>query len=458
MESIDISILIVDDDASVGRVLSAILDQAGFKAEHEVSAEAAMKRLSRSAIDLVITDLRMPSMDGMQLLREVVQNWPDIPVIMLTAYGTVSDAVEAMKIGARDFMLKPFDRDEVIYTVHRTLKSTEWLRRKPPDSMRLPSGFIGDSKPMRELAGFLHRAAQSTATILLRGESGTGKELAAKCIHEQSNRQKGPLVVVHCAALPENLLESELFGYQKGAFTGAVAHKPGRVELADGGTLFLDEIAELPLSMQVKLLRLIQDREVQRLGATKSQKADVRFISATHRDLEKMVEEGTFREDLFYRVNVLPIWLPPLRERPEDIPLLAEYFCEKMAIQNQRPGITFEMEALQVLSQQEWPGNVRQLQNFIERLVVFVDSSRISADAIQQEFARCPDTSIEAFDQLAAMKVDGSQKDLKAKRLQAERSAVVDALERAHDNRTVAARLLGISRRTLYKKIELFKL
>jgi two-component system response regulator AtoC len=459
MESRNISILVVDDDVSVGRVLCALIAQAGMHATYESSAEAALERLNQSSFDLVVTDLRMPVMDGMQLLKEVVKNWPDIGVIMLTAFGTVANAVEAMKAGATDFMLKPFDRDEVIYTITKSLKTTERLRDKPPDRALIsPTGLIAVSKPMQELCALLQRAAQSSATVLLRGESGTGKELAAINLHQLSDRKDGPFIVVHCAALPENLLESELFGYEKGAFTGATTKKPGRVELANNGTLFLDEIAELPLSMQAKLLRVMQDRVFQRLGATKSEKADVRFVAATHRDLEAMVRDGQFREDLFYRINVLPIWLPPLRERSEDIPLLAEHFCEKSAAETQRPNLRVENDAMELISRIAWPGNVRQLQNFIERLVVFVDGERIRLEDVKRELARYPDT-------LSSQTLEGTdsdpelrQKVLKSKKLEAERSAVVEALRKARNNRTVAARILGISRRTLYKKIDLFDL
>jgi len=459
MESRDISILVVDDDVSVGRVLCALIVQAGMNASYQSSAEAALEQLKQSSFDLLITDLRMPAMDGMQLLREVVRKWPDIAVIMLTAFGTVADAVEAMKAGARDFMLKPFDRDEVIYTINKSLKTTERVRNNPPEqSPTRPTGFVAASEPMQQLRARLERAAQSSATVLLRGESGTGKEVAATHLHQLSNRKDGPFIVVHCAALPENLLESELFGYEKGAFTGATTRKPGRVELANGGTLFLDEIAELPLSMQAKLLRVMQDRVFQRLGATKSEKADVRFVAATHRDLEAMVRDGQFREDLFYRINVLPIWLPPLRERPEDIPLLAEHFCEKSAAETQRPNLRIENDAMEFIRQIAWPGNVRQLQNFIERLVVFVDGERVRLEDVKRELDRYPDTLSPLTLEETDSGLEPKQQGLRSERLQAERNAVVDALRKARNNRTVAARILGISRRTLYKKIDLFDL
>ncbi len=452
------TVLVVDDDRAVGKVLAALLGQAGYRAEHDDSAEAALARMCSAAVDLVLTDLRMPGMDGMELLRKLSQQWPDVPVVMLTAHGTVPLAVEAMKAGAADFLLKPFDRDEVLYTVDKALRATELLRQQPPQATGLPSGFIGASEAMQQAADLLGRAARSQATVLVRGESGTGKELAARAIHEQSPRAEGPFVAVHCAALPENLLESELFGYEKGAFTGAVAAKPGRVELADGGTLFLDEIGDLSQATQVKLLRLLQDRDYQRLGATRARKADVRFVSATHRDLENMVAAGEFREDLFYRLNVLQVVMPPLRERPGDIAALADHFCATLAEQNGRPGMHLAREAVASLEHQSWPGNVRQLQNFIERLVVLSDASEISPADVERELARYPgptaSTPAPTDASSDAPSDEQGAPDLRKKRHEAEREAVLQALERANQNRTVAARILGVSRRTLYNKLD----
>jgi two-component system response regulator AtoC len=450
MESQGATVLVVDDDPAVGMVLTALLEQAGLEAIHEASGATALERLGSVPVDVVITDLRMPGMDGMHLLERLVVGWPDIPVIMLTAHGTVSTAVQAMKAGAADFVLKPFEREEVLFSVNKALQATQRLRRQPPRRAAFPTDLIGESQAMQQLGELVRRAAQTAATVMIRGESGTGKELVARAIHTQSPRRGGPFVAVHCAALPETLLESELFGYEKGAFTGAVARKPGRVELAEGGTLFLDEIGDLSVAMQVKLLRLLQEREFQRIGATVAQQADVRFVVATHRDLEAMVRTGEFREDLYYRANVLPIWLPPLRERGHDIALLAHHFCETLAAQHGPGGLRLEPAAVALLEREKWPGNVRQLQNFMERLVILADGPRITAEQVQRELARQPGFQPEA----ATDRADGEDASLRSRLCEAERGAIIHALERAKRNRSLAARILGISRRTLYNKLE----
>src|SRR5262249_52347902 len=361
------SVLVVDDDPAVGKVLGALLAQAGLESQHVADGQQALAALAVRPFEAVITDLRMPAMDGMQLLARISSGWPDIPVIMITAHGTIPLAVGAMKAGPVDFGLKPFDREEILFTVRKALAATQSSAAAAPRSAA-PTRFVGDSEAMRQVQELIRRAASGSATVLIRGETGTGKELAARAIHELGPRRQGAFIKFQCVALPEGLLESELFGYEKGAFTGAASRKPGRVELAQGGTLFLDEIGDLTPMMQVKLLRLLQDREFERLGGTATQKADVRFITATHRDLEGLVQKGEFREDLFYRMNVVPIWIPPLRGREEDIEPLASHFCSVFAAANAKPGASLDASALQMLRAQPWPGNVRELQNFIERL------------------------------------------------------------------------------------------
>ncbi|HJL16501.1 MAG TPA: sigma-54 dependent transcriptional regulator [Sandaracinaceae bacterium LLY-WYZ-13_1] len=441
-------VLIVDDDRAVGTVLQGLLRQAGHEAAFVLSAEEALARVASRPVDLVLTDLRMPSMDGMELLEALKERAPEIPVVMLTAHGSVETAVEAMKKGAADFLRKPFDRDEVLFTVDKALLRSEHAQQQPagPPPPAAERPWLGDSAAMEEVGDLIARAAKTTSTVLLRGESGSGKEVAARAIHAMSDRADGPFVPVHCAALPESLLESELFGYEKGAFTGASNRKPGRVELADGGTLFLDEIGDVSGSVQVKLLRLLQEKEYQRLGGTEALNADVRFVAATHRDLDEMVEEGAFREDLYYRLNVIPIWVPPLRERRADIGPLAERFCRELATTQGRPELTLGEDALERLRALDWPGNVRELSNFVERLVVFVDGDRIAAEDVERELSRQPRRRRASAPRAAGETLD-------ARREEAERSAIVEALERAGGNRTQAARLLGISRRTLYNKL-----
>jgi two-component system, NtrC family, response regulator AtoC len=442
--------LLVDDDVAVGKVLSALLAQIGVRSVRAQSGEEALSVLERQSVDLIISDVCMPSMDGLTLLGRVTQNWPDIPVILLTAHGSVPLAVQAMKAGACEFLLKPFERDEVIFVVEKALATSTLA-----DQLALqPSGddmsLLGESAAMRGVRELIRRAASGIATVLIHGETGTGKELVARAIHQSSPRRDAPFVKLNSAAIPENLLESELFGYEKGAFTGALARKPGRVELAQSGTLFLDEIGDVPLSTQVKLLRVLQEREIERLGGTQSIKVDVRFVAATHRNLSALIEKGQFREDLFYRLNVIPIDVPPLRERPEDIVPLAIHFAKSVGRTNGRLDAHLEPGVIDLFKSLPWPGNVRQLENFVERLVVLSDSGHVTRTQAEAELSR------EAERQRPARSnapVGGSAK-LEDERRDAERQAIERALSRAGNNRSLAARLLGISRRTLYNKME----
>ncbi|WP_395845119.1 sigma-54-dependent transcriptional regulator [Cystobacter fuscus] len=465
-ESLKGSVLLVDDDPAVAKVLGALLAQAGLTVHTAARGDEALGLLGRKPIDVVVSDVRMPGMGGLELLAEVQRSWPDVPVILLTAHGTVPLAVEAMKAGAADFALKPFDREEILFSIRKALLRAQQHQEATRPLGKESGGFVGQSTAMASVQALLGRAAMGTATVLLRGESGTGKELAAKAVHDASPRRGGPFVKLHCAALPDTLLESELFGYEKGAFTGAATRKPGRVELAHGGTLFLDEIGDITPQVQVKLLRLLQEREFERLGGTQTLKVDVRFVAATHRDLEALVREGMFREDLFYRLNVVPVWLPPLRARPEDIEPLVRHFLEVHARANGRPPFVLTPEGLAVLRAQPWPGNVRQLQNFIERLVVLSDGPLLSGEEVLRELDRQPGIAPMAAPPpvpgpppgipgaAPASFPAGEGRTLESQRKGMERQALVDALQRAGDNRTLAARLLGISRRTLYNKLE----
>jgi len=449
-------VLVVDDDRSVRTVLSASILRAGYRAHEASSAEEALEKMASEPIDLVVTDLRMPGMDGLSLLGEITARWTDVPVIMLTAHGTVPTAVEAMRAGAADFILKPFDREEILYAIEKALLTSNHVEEHASSHGDLPHGVVA-SAAMREAVLLIDRAAQSNATVLLRGESGTGKELAARAIHEKGPRRDKPLVKLNCGALPEALLESELFGYEKGAFTGAACRKPGRVELADGGTLFLDEIGDIGASTQVKLLRVLQERELERLGGTQTIRVDVRFVAATHRDLEAMVARGTFREDLFYRLNVIPIRLPPLRERPEEIAPLAAHFCATLGAANGKPNVRLDAEAIAVLRGEPWPGNVRQLQNFIERLIVLCDGEALGAADVRRELVRAstafgtppspPSQPIsDRGEPVSAGKLEDRRREVEKETLRA-------ALDRANGNRALAARILGISRRSLYYKL-----
>jgi len=442
-------VLLVDDDAAVRTVLAALLRQAGVDPVEADGAERALDRLAEGSIDVVITDLRMPGMDGMALLGRSLETWPDVPVIMLTAHGSVPLAVDAMRRGAFEFVQKPFDREEVLSIVERALLVARRSGAPPAPPAAGRPAMLGDSPRMAALRSDIRRAAGSQATVLVHGENGTGKELVARAIHDESPRRSGPFVKLNCAAIPESLIESEIFGYEKGAFTGATKRKPGRVELAEGGTLFLDEIGDYSAAVQVKLLRVLQERELTRLGGTETFAVDVRFVAATNKDLQALVLRGSFREDLYYRLNVLPIDVPALRERAEDIALLGRAFTLASAKANGRSGAELEPAAVERVTAAPWPGNVRQLENFVERLVVFSDGSRLTLADVERELAR------DAARARASQTAGGAEPDggLAGARRNAERDAIREALALAGGNRTRAARILGMSRRTLYNKL-----
>ena len=471
MSELAATVLVVDDDVAVGTVLETLLRQDGLQAAHVTSGQAALDVLERRPYEAVITDLRMPGMDGMTLLAEIKRRWPELPVVMLTAHGSVALAVEAMKAGAVEFVLKPFDREELLYVMRKALAASEATADDAPQVADQKTTILGSSPGMVAVREVIAKAAASDATVLIRGESGTGKELVARAVHEQSGRQGAPLIKVHSAALPDTLLESEVFGYEKGAFTGAVRRKPGRVELAEGGTLFLDEIGDITLAVQVKLLRLLQDREYERLGGTKTLSADARFVAATHRDLEAMLSTGEFREDLFYRLNVVTVGLPPLRDRGDDIGMLAQHFCAQLVAANGKPSVSLDPASLGPLQAHPWPGNVRQLQNMVERLVVMAEGDVIGVDEVQRELALQPAGPGEAASKPTessetanaplvppiAPPQDGvapEGRSLDEWRYNAEHEALVRTLKRCGNNRTQAARVLQVSRRTLYNKLQ----
>ena len=372
-------VLVVDDEANMRRVLSALIRRDGFETVEAANGVVALEILDEAEVDAVLTDLKMPQMNGIELLAEVRRRRVGIPVIMLTAHGTIGSAVEALKRGAFDFLTKPFEPDEIRQVVTkavatRKLEETETCIEPDEDPDRL---LLGRSPALRAIKQVIERVAPTAATVLISGESGTGKELVARSLHQHSGRHEQPFVKVNCAAIPEGLIESELFGHEKGAFTGAAVQKPGRFELADGGTLFLDEIGEMPLPAQPKLLRAIQEGRFYRVGGTGTISVDVRIVAATNRELEEEVRAGRFREDLFYRLNVVPITLPTLSERREDVPSLAKFFLHRVP---ERLGVgarSLSAEALTTLARHDWPGNIRQLENTIERATLLSDGPSI---------------------------------------------------------------------------------
>ncbi|HEX4514535.1 MAG TPA: sigma-54 dependent transcriptional regulator, partial [Polyangiaceae bacterium] len=382
-------VLIVDDEPNLRKILSAQLTRDGYDVMIAEDGEQGLSMLKEHHIDMVITDLKMPKVDGMTLLKEALREDPELPVVMITAHGTVDTAVEALKSGAFDYLTKPFDKDEVRQIVAKALKTKELSGAEASQTASAGTsarfGIIGQSPGITDLYNVLERVADTPTTVLITGESGTGKELVARALHDHSSRKDKPFIKVNCAAIPKELIESELFGYERGAFTGAVNSKPGRFELANGGTLFLDEIGEIPVEMQVKLLRALQESEFERVGGIKTIRVDVRLVAATNRDLKKLISQGAFREDLFYRLNVVSIRLPALRERASDTPLLVEHFLKKFNERLKKNVVGIEPEALDLLSAYTWPGNIRELENVLERTILFCEGPTIHASDLPAE-------------------------------------------------------------------------
>ncbi|MDD5287123.1 MAG: sigma-54 dependent transcriptional regulator [Desulfuromonadaceae bacterium] len=443
-------ILIIDDDTSLRRVLEYNLQEAGYQVYVAAGGEEGLRLFLEENPILVISDMKMPGMDGMQLLKAVKERSPETLVIMITAFGTVDMAVEAMKAGAYDYITKPFNRDELRLIVAKALQfnglATENKRLKSELSDRRDfSSIIGSSPQMGKVFEIVRKVADTDASVLITGESGTGKELVARSIHTQSARKNAPFVAINCAAIPRDLLESELFGHVKGAFTGATKDKTGKFQLADGGTLFLDEVGELPLELQPKLLRALQEKVIEPVGGTKPHKLDVRMVSATNLDIEKALVDATFRDDLYYRLAVIPIHLPSLRERREDIALLLRYFCGKHGAKEVR----FDARAMETFNSYRWPGNVRELENLVERLLIMRSSDTITRDDL-------PDKIVNGGSATGTASVAGNVINLPDEGYpleQLEREVVVEALERNHWNQTAAAKFLSIPRHTLIYRI-----
>ncbi len=440
------TILVVEDDAENRAAMVKVLEAAGYKVLETDNGQQALDVINEENIDILVTDLRLPVMDGVELLKRAKAMGQDIEVIMITGHGTVEIAVEAIKEGAYDFITKPVKKAQLLRAVEKAAEK-QYLSRENRDLRQQLSQsgsrrIIYASTEMRNITRMVEQVAPSTATILITGESGTGKEVIADAIHAASPRRQKPLIKVSCAALPDTLLESELFGYEKGAFTGANARKEGRFELADGGTLFLDEIGEVSPALQVKLLRVLQDGKFERLGATRTITADVRILAATNKDLHKEVEEKRFREDLFYRLNVINIRIPPLRDRKEDVQLLAMHFLKYYSDKNNKPIESFTEEAMLALSSYDWPGNVRELENAIERAVVFTNGKQIPLSVLPQ--------GVSAFAESRhslTFKIGTPLREL-------ERKAIDITLHHTRGDKNMAARLLGIATRTIYRHLE----
>ncbi|HVJ16774.1 MAG TPA: sigma-54 dependent transcriptional regulator [Polyangiaceae bacterium] len=457
-------ILVVDDEPNLRRVLSAQLERDGYDVHTAEDGEQALGMLKEHHIDLVISDLRMPKIDGMELLRRVVGSEEAMPVVIITAHGTVDNAVEALKTGAFDYITKPFDQAEVRTVVRKALRTRDLSERDAsrPIASAAPAGvrydIIGQSSSILDLYAILDRVADTPTTVLITGESGTGKELVARALHENSSRKDKPFIKVNCAAIPRDLMESELFGYERGAFTGAVSSKPGRFELASGGTLFLDEIGSIPVEMQVKLLRALQESEFERVGGVKTIRVDVRLVAATNSDLKKEIAAGTFREDLYYRLNVVPIRLASLRERAEDIPLLVEHFVAKFNARLKKTVTGTDEEAEALLRGYPWPGNIRELENVIERAVLFCDKSELTAADLPAEVrgtsASGPPSPVPHKAADTPVGQDGLKEQVKAAMVRLERELIVRALDQTGNNVTHAARLLKISRKGLQLKMK----
>lgn len=438
-------ILVIDDDTSLRRVLEYNLLEEGYEVQAAASGEEGLYLFGQNQPSLVISDMKMPGMDGMTVLKSVKERSPETLVIIITAFGTVDAAVEAMKAGAYDYITKPFNRDALKLTVRKALQfsglteENRRLRHALSDKADFRT-IVGSSPEMEKVFDVIRKVADTDAAVLITGESGTGKELVARSIHANSSRREAPFVAINCAAIPRELLESELFGHIRGAFTGAIRDKIGKFQSADGGTLFLDEVGDLPLELQPKLLRALQEREVQPVGSTTARKLDVRILSATNFDIDKAIAEGAFREDLYYRLAVIPLHLPPLRARSKDIPLLIKYFCGKHGGDK----IAFDKDALEALVRYPWPGNVRELENTVERLLIMRDADVITRNDLPEKIVeqRRPGSAI--------VKLPDEGYSLE----QLEREVVVEALERTSWNQAAAARFLRIPRHTLIYRIE----
>jgi two-component system NtrC family response regulator len=447
-------VLIVDDDPGQRRIIEFWLQEAGHTVLTATDGLNGLKTFQEHSPSVVITDMRMPGLSGLDLMAKIKAVQEDVPVIVITAFGTVSDAVDAMRLGAADYILKPINADDLKISVSRIFERQQlvdenrYLRDLVGKEFQF-SSLIGNSRKMRDVFSVVGQVARRDSTVLITGESGTGKELLAKAVHQNSLRAGRPFIVVNCGALPETLVESELFGHTKGAFTGAIGDRAGKFEAANEGTIFLDEVGELPLNMQVKLLRVLQEREVDKLGSSHPLKVNVRIIAATNRKLKTQVEDGNFREDLYYRLSVITIELPPLRERRDDIPVLAVHFLKRYSERYNTARLTFEDDAMELLQKYDWPGNIRELENVMERLSVLATGHVIAAGDLPSE-VRTSRSRISSI----GLKLPDEGISLE----EVEKEILVQALEKHQGNQTRAARYLNISRKTLIYRMEKFGL
>ena len=448
-------LLLVDDEAALREAIAELAEQ-GFAVEQAASGEAAIARLADFAFDIIITDLRLPGLDGRAVLDAALARYPDIIAIIITGFGTVKDAVDAIKQGEADFITKPFQFDALLHVIHSALEQRRlraenaYLRSQLQERYRI-DGLVGRSRVMRDLCQLLETVAATSSTVLINGETGTGKELAARAIHHNSPRRNNRFVALNCSAIPETLLEAELFGHVRGAFTGAVANRQGRLEQAHKGTLFLDEVGTMSPGLQAKLLRVLQEREFERVGDGHTIKVDVRVVAATHSDLHKMVADGSFREDLYYRLNVIPVKLPPLRERRDDIPLLIQHFLQKLGAEQVPPrSATVSQQAMRHLMAYDWPGNVRQLENVVERALTFSQGrNQIEMTDLGAEIQNAPADGDGADTWLPDEGID-----LERYMEGVELTLIKRSLERTQGNKVQAARLLNLKRTTLIEKLK----
>jgi DNA-binding NtrC family response regulator len=445
-------ILVVDDDRNICKVLKGMLEEAGMTVLTAHAVENAIATIEGQFVDLIITDLKMPGKDGMDLLALMRQQRPAVPVIIITGHGSIETAVEAIKKGAFDFVTKPLDEDELLIVIRKALaesrKNSELISSYFSEEAPSLYNIIGRSDAIKELLRTVRKTAATDSTVLITGETGVGKELIARAIHTGSSRRNQPFIKVNCAAIPDHLLESELFGYEKGAFTGAVTSKPGRFEIAHKGTLFLDEIGDMPLHLQAKLLSVLQDRAFERVGGVKTIKVDIRVLAATNKDLLEASHAGSFRQDLFYRLNVVPFHVPPLRERIDDLVPLAEHFLEKFKSKHRKSILLISPEVLTAFRSYSWPGNIRELENVVERMVVMSDAETLVPELLPAEIR-----GITGADDSSSFK--GRVENVCRS---TEKQMIIDALQKTGHNRTKAAELLGISRRTLQNKIKQYGL